>query len=137
MRMSVSGGDRRCSPSADMLSPGQKVSSPSAVTVLQGCHACFSFPYHFPFLMNPEKTTCRDGSVTKQHDNTSNKNLSWISAIWFFLFRFVLVFLKPGAVVHAYNPRARDQEQADPWGLLVSQLDLIREALSKKNKDGG
>lgn len=90
------------------------------------------FPISFPFFNEPRKTTCRDGSVTKQHDNTSNKDLSWISAICFFLFRFGLVFLKPGAMVHAYNPRARDQEQADPWGLLVSQLDLIREALSKK-----
>lgn len=92
----------------------------------------------FPFLNEPIKTSCRDGSVPKQHNNTSNKDLSWIpqSVFFFFLFRFGLVFLKPGVVVHAYNPRARDQEQADPWGLLASQLDLIREALSK-NKDGG
>lgn len=94
------------------------------------------FPMSFPFFNEPIKTTCRDGSVTKQHNNTSNKDLSWISTICFFCLDLVWNFLKPGVVVRAYNPRARDQEQADPWGLLASQLDLIREALSK-NKDGG
>lgn len=39
-------------------------------------------------------------------------------------------------VVHACNARARDQGQADAWGLLASQHDLIRERSCQKTRLG-